>query len=421
MLGNTVSDVNRGDDPWDSTRRAVSFWYKGEFLNCRALLTSSLGERYIDYKFTTGTHSVDGSGNVTFYLGSMPTTEWTRFERNVEADFEAVSSGTWTNTDGLYIRIPGTLGSEDTLLDEIRLSDSVTVDHNTLGPGVIGHFLRNTTWDDTSSLAREDKWFHYDQTGAVLSVSDLSGEASLNYNQDAFGNALADWSGALWDNSTTSGRRWGHMRYDAELLLWLGSELDPQTGTPPGGGGISISDDDVPYNLEELTNCSNCLGSGDLIRKSLMHAKKEIRGGGIAQGPLLDCMERQLDGDGALQFSCGDCSSDQELRGMLGLGPDIPLGSYEDALGITPGLYTGGRDGTSDDPASKVVLCSNRFAGHEGLGKTILHEVAHSCGWRHDGFPSSTEVPPGTPSLAGKNVQGPSRYGVPGPFGAATW
>jgi len=219
MIGDTASNVNANDVPWDSAKRVLSFWYKGGFLNCRILLTSSLGERQIDYKFTTGTHSVDGSGNVTFYLGTMPTTVWTRFERNIEEDFEAVSSGTWTNTDRLSIKIPGTYGPGDTWLDDIRLSNSLTSEHNTIGPGAIAHILRHRKINPTTH-AVTDRWFHYDQVGSVMNESNSAGTLQTTLHQDAFRNVQSSWDTGLWDAGLCG---WNSSRtsFDGGYSYWI--------------------------------------------------------------------------------------------------------------------------------------------------------------------------------------------------------
>jgi len=173
-------------------------WHQGGFSKLQVLLTSSAGEKKITYNSGTGINGHTGN-NVDIYLGTTGSTSWRRFERNIEADYELYAGGaTWTITDGLIIIPDATYGSYDMNVDDIRLSDSVTVEHNTLGPGVIGHILRNTTWDDTSSLAREDKWFHYDQVGSVLSVSDGDGDLAVTHQQDAFGNVIGSWSGGEW-------------------------------------------------------------------------------------------------------------------------------------------------------------------------------------------------------------------------------
>src|SRR5690606_3587680 len=103
--------------------------------------------------------------------------EWARFERNVALDWSSVTSGTWQYMDGVYFVNPlfdtgNPLTMErEMYVDMIRLSNSLTIEHNVLGPGVIGHILKNRQVNPANhSIA--DRWFHYDQVGTVLSYTD---------------------------------------------------------------------------------------------------------------------------------------------------------------------------------------------------------------------------------------------------------
>jgi RHS repeat-associated protein len=121
--------------------------------------------------------------------------------------------------------------TEDLLLDDVRFSNAVTVEHNTLGPGVIGHVLRHTT-TDPATYARAHRWFHFDQVGSVLAATDASGAVALRHDQDAFGNTLSSWQTGL-----VGGHRpgWHHntKEFDGDLgwtyagMRWI----DPATGT----------------------------------------------------------------------------------------------------------------------------------------------------------------------------------------------
>ncbi len=87
----------------------------------------------------------------------------------------------------------------------LRLSNSLTVEHNTLGPGVIGHILHNRVIDK-STYAATDSWFHYDQVGSVMDVTDSSADDTQLY-QDAWGNPMPDWTSGHWQTGID---RWGH-------------------------------------------------------------------------------------------------------------------------------------------------------------------------------------------------------------------
>jgi RHS repeat-associated protein len=97
-----------------------------------------------------------------------------------------------------------------------RSSNSITVEHNTLGGGAIGHIVRNRTVAPDSAVF-EDKWFHYDQVGSVLSESDKDGQLAVMHYQDAFGVRQADWETGI-PGGVREG--WAHNT----------KELDPDTG-----------------------------------------------------------------------------------------------------------------------------------------------------------------------------------------------
>ena len=148
--------------------------------------------------YNDGTH-------VHISLGSSASrTGWQRFERNIEADWEAYSGESWLNTDGILVRPDATL-SYDIEFSMIRLSNSLTAEHNVLGPGVIGHIVRNRTVG-TLYMNATDKYFHYDQVGSVIAVTASNGALSTRRYADSFGNTVSSLTTGLWGN--TSG--WGH-------------------------------------------------------------------------------------------------------------------------------------------------------------------------------------------------------------------
>jgi len=141
----------------------------------------------------------------------------------VADDWTRVTGGasSWQNTDGVLFR-PSWHASYDLWIDDIRLSNAMTVEHNTLGTGVIGHILRHRTIDVPGAggaglYATTDRWFHYDQVGSVLSQTDSSGSVAATFWQDAFGNQLQSWSTGLWsDAAGQSGWHHNTKEYDAD-------------------------------------------------------------------------------------------------------------------------------------------------------------------------------------------------------------
>ncbi|MBI5154921.1 hypothetical protein HZA57_06765, partial [Candidatus Poribacteria bacterium] len=154
-------------------------------------------------------------------------TDWRRFERNVEADFEALSGGNaWVDTDGVRIQL---LSTNSYRINEIRLSNAMTLEHNTLGPGVIGHIARHRTIN-SSTYAVTDRYFHYDQVGSVAAESDANGDDVALHYQDAFGNTLASYDSGLI-GGTQGGFHHNTKEEDADTGLvymhqrWYAAEL----------------------------------------------------------------------------------------------------------------------------------------------------------------------------------------------------
>jgi len=235
---NDAGGYNPNDTAWNSTKRVLSFWYKGGFAPLRVGVTTASGAKELRYWASSGTNSVDGGGNVNIYLGtSAATTTWARFERNIEADWEGVATGVaWQNTDGVAVKPMSTL-SYDFWFDDVRLGNAMTVEHNTMGQGVIGHILRHTEIDPTT-YTRTDRWFHYDQVGSVLSESDASGALAQRHEQDAFGNVLASWQTGLVGGDRAG---WHHntKEWDGDVGLvymyqrWYSPEVGALYGSAP--------------------------------------------------------------------------------------------------------------------------------------------------------------------------------------------
>jgi len=121
--------------------------------------------------------------------------DWTRIERNIEADLKTQ----WPSEN--LVRVLGCAvwtgnASYPLYMDDLSFSNSMTTEHNVLGPGVIGHILRNRSTNPTT-YAATDRWFHYDQVGSVLSESDNTGALAQTHWQDAFGNTLDTWQNGL--------------------------------------------------------------------------------------------------------------------------------------------------------------------------------------------------------------------------------
>jgi len=130
---------------------------------------------------------------------------WSSLPPSPGAERRAFGGGTsWSNTDAIEVN-PGRAVSGQSnaymWLDSVRLSNSQTTEHLTLGPGAIGPPLQTTRLRqrtiNASTYAVTDRWFHYDQVGSILRETDANGDASDEHHQDAFGNTQGDWEDGL--------------------------------------------------------------------------------------------------------------------------------------------------------------------------------------------------------------------------------
>ncbi len=232
---NDSEQYNPNDTAWNSTKRVLSFWYKGGFSPLSIAVTSSAGARAVYYYSIAGTDHADGNGCVYIYLGTGAAgTTWQRFERNVEADYESCSPYTWQNTDGLGITPTSTL-NYDFYIDDIRLSDSRTMKFNSLTGGAIGQIVsvrEVTGTGGDGSLGLTDTWLHYDHIGNVMNTSTSAGALGTTYNQDAWGNVLASATTGQWQTAAlSSGRHLTTKEYDSDTNLYYFWErwLNPAT------------------------------------------------------------------------------------------------------------------------------------------------------------------------------------------------
>jgi hypothetical protein len=171
------------------------------------------------YQGTTGADYNTGNGGVIRVGGTaqdFTNGEWVRMERDLQADLTARFGKTLSCVTGIYLWSGGTT-TPKMWIDDLSFSNSLTVEHNTLGGGVIGHILRNRS-TNASTYAATDRWFHYDQVGSVMSESDATGALAQIHCQDAFGNSQASWSTGLWGGDKPG---WHHntKEYDGDIGL----------------------------------------------------------------------------------------------------------------------------------------------------------------------------------------------------------
>ncbi|MBN2291146.1 MAG: RHS repeat-associated core domain-containing protein [Pirellulales bacterium] len=101
-------------------------------------------------------------------------------------------------------------------LDDMRFSDSETVQYNALKGGSLGQIAAEYTLGDFPS--KTVKWLHYDQLGNVAGKSGSAGTSTDSYHQDAYGNVISNINTGQWASSF-SGRHLTTKEYDANCHL----------------------------------------------------------------------------------------------------------------------------------------------------------------------------------------------------------
>jgi RHS repeat-associated protein len=154
-----------------------------------------------------------------------------RSQRNVAQDLQDALGLQLAEITGFTIAsyTPGTA----VLIDDLRLSNSVTVERNSLTGAATGGITCSRTVNPATML-HTDNFLHYNQVGTVIARSDATGNGAVKVYQDVFGNALADISTGAWATSG-QGNMWGQntKKFDesAALTYMYQRWYDPQTGT----------------------------------------------------------------------------------------------------------------------------------------------------------------------------------------------
>jgi RHS repeat-associated protein len=411
---------NTANDGWDiSGKRTVSFWAKTTTTGCEVAIHvkctdgTKLGLYYMpgtgtDYKHSSNPVAYFYQGNTSNdYLNS-----WGRIERDLQVDLSAFWPGkTLSKVTGLSV---GT-GS----FDDIRFSNSMTVEHNVLGPGSISHILRNSTFN-TTTHARTDSWFHYDQVGSVVARSDDAVTPALtNLYADAWGNRMSSYTTGEWTSTWASRDGWGHntKEYDGDSGLvymfqrWYQPELGIFLNQAPRAdyiehpytfarqNPVSMVDlygeeeEGFDWGPEDLTpdgsNISDCCGKE--VKQALKKAWELLDSGIITDEAWEECIRERLNNT---KVDCGECDNKDTPEGNI-----IGEGSRP-AHGDTP--LPEGKRGNS------ITWCNTghyKDLSNLRFGEAFVHEAAHNCGWdhkNHDTHPGPTGIGvPHDPSFDG--------------------
>ena len=362
---------------------------RGGFSPAYVCVSTSAGSRFLCYYTTTGTDFLDGSGNVNVYLGWPfgSGTQWRRFERDVAADWARVagSSPTWQNTDGILFR-PTNHANYDLYIDEIRFSNSITIEHNLLIPGVVAQIATQrqrpaaTTpgggqGGGSGSTGQTDTWLHYDHIGNVLLRSNTSGAQAEAYTQDAWGNVLANTTTGEWITAGQSGLYHQTRRFDNDTGLvdfWLRGYLpavgifDQKSPYPPSKehqynyvSGNPVGKIDAYGDLESIPEGNFCGPETRAIWKCNRYLK--IVG---HYGPQI--------GSASHTYIC--CQGYN--RGCFGFGPDVGQGDL-----IPPEhSATGTCEKFCVPPARQYNCCNQPKARSDySLPKYNCHDQAKEC------------------------------------------
>jgi len=344
-------------------------------------------------------HAFDsGSRKATIHLGggALGTTTWSRFERNIQEDFQSVSGmTTWSDTDGIEVLMVGT-PPQTFYVDMIRLSNSMTVEHNVLGPSVVAHILRNRTITPSvgSSHAVADNWLHYDQVGSVMAISDAAGDLAERRYQDAWGNVQTGYGGGSFSGLWAAGEGWGHNTKETDggtgLVRMGARQYVRSTGafasSTAARAGVEERYSFVaarPTHFTDVTgNSSDAAIDAAIITCA---AKQPCRSGG---GPT---------GDSCFSFAC--CVATLLDKGN-GKTPDSSVGGtvpYPDGR-PAPGLVC-----YSSTPGSVPANCTPNgvcaaAAGDPGPGDFVHVGIVDSNGGYHECGKGMQHFGPGVPN-----------------------
>jgi hypothetical protein len=85
-------------------------------------------------------------------------------------------------------------------VDDVRFSNAMTLERNSLLPGAVGQIACRRAVDATN-FGHADVFYFYDHIGNVQGVSSSGGSVAETYTQDAWGNVLASATTGQWVTS----------------------------------------------------------------------------------------------------------------------------------------------------------------------------------------------------------------------------
>jgi RHS repeat-associated protein len=369
---------------------------------------TSLGRKAVYYRTSNFANWTSADNKLRFVslqgkTGDFDSGAWVRLERDFTDDLAAAWPGiTNVTVTGWHLWSPvgATIG-----MDGLAFSNSLTVQHNVLGGGAVGHIL--VTQNITPSTMTENRvWHHYDQVGSVMMTSNAGGGLIQQRLADAFGNTISSHFTGTWiDSWTASGHNTKEYDSEADLVYMYQRWYDPKTGTfasmdPIKDGSnfyIFVENNPLlfhdPNGLYKVdSSCTSCDpdplagvkddGSGE--RKSdpaqTQSCKDSVESLGITDEKVKSCMKKFCD-NGTIS-----CKKAGDYNCKASIGPDG-----------NPGYPLGGQTDSRN-----IFICPTNIRDTNSGGnlrEILLHEMAHACGWSHSDGPIGT---PGIPGSDGR-------------------
>jgi len=262
---------------------------------------------------------------------------WHRLERNLAADVAAAWSGaTLTGVRGMAFHAYH--ASSAMWVDDVRFSNAMTLERNSLLPGAVGQIAcRRAT--DATNFGHTDAFYFYDHIGNVQGVSSSGGAVAETYVQDAWGNVLASATTGQWATSF-AGRHLTTKEQDADVGMYYFWQRWQRSQT-----GFFLSraplppDQEHPYNIVTGNPLRYHDSSGMQPQGSCENATPASAGSGICN--IYKCDETFMQWNAkCVCEGAGESPWDQFVRGCLaclrnrGIRPDIAHGvcySWADA------------------------------------------------------------------------------------------
>ncbi len=185
-------------------------------------------------------------------------------------------------------------------IDDLRLTNSLTTVHNSLGGGSIGQIVSARRYMSDSSGQPEDVWYSYDVLGNVANLSDATGAKTEEYNQDAFGNVLADVNTGEWA-ATFTGRHLTAKEFDSLSSLYYYNKrwYDPIVGRFIQRGSPYTLADNKPQQTakDERKAIEECFeetkDEANEGRKGCGNFADKLCGGEGGSGLLSQCLDQK--------------------------------------------------------------------------------------------------------------------------------